>query len=387
MAINKKGVFETLAHKISNLDSNSSTSVIIDTLKAVKKADHNTILSYADSSGLPTASASNYRLAYINDIGQLRFNNGLQWDKLVTQLPSKATVHSLQGSTSGYTSGGYSPSPATYTNIIDKFSFTSDGDATDVGDLTVARYGSSGQSSTSHGYTSSGAVPFSNVIDKFSFTSDGNATDVGDVTEARYGSAGQSSSTHGYACGGYLGGDPENRTNIIEKFPFATDENVTDVGNLTQIRNGGSGQTSSSHGYTSGGRTPPNTYVNTVDKFPFSTDTDASDVGDLSLTREYSCGQSSTTHGYAAGGRRPSYQNTIDKFTFSSDENATDVGDLSTTRAYGAGQSSTSDGYHSGGLPAPGANVIDKFTFTSDANASDIGNLTVGRYFVAGQQV
>ena len=86
MAINKKGVFETLQHKISNIDSNSSTSVIIDTLKAVKKADHNTIVNYDSDEALPTASATNYRLAYVTNVGQLRFNNGLQWDKLQTQL-------------------------------------------------------------------------------------------------------------------------------------------------------------------------------------------------------------------------------------------------------------------------------------------------------------
>ena len=34
----------------------------------------------------------------------------------------------------------------------------------------------------------------SNVIEKFPFSSDGNATDVGDLTVARNGAAGQSSS-------------------------------------------------------------------------------------------------------------------------------------------------------------------------------------------------
>ena len=80
------------------------------------------------------------------------------------------------------------------TNVIDKFPFSSDADATDVGDLSVARGIASGQSSRTHGYTSGGAdatpAP-SNVIDKFPFSSDDNATDVGDLTVSRYGSAGQ----------------------------------------------------------------------------------------------------------------------------------------------------------------------------------------------------
>ena len=47
------------------------------------------------------------------------------------------------GSVSGYTSGGYSS--AGLKDIIDKFPFASDGNATDVGDLTQGRYGAAGQ--------------------------------------------------------------------------------------------------------------------------------------------------------------------------------------------------------------------------------------------------
>ena len=87
----------------------------------------------------------------------------------------------FQGSNYGYTSGGY---VASAVNVIDKFSFAADGNATDVGDLTIARYSVSGQSSTVSGYTSGGGSA-SNVIDKFSFSTDGNATDIGDLTVGR----------------------------------------------------------------------------------------------------------------------------------------------------------------------------------------------------------
>ena len=54
-----------------------------------------------------------------------------------------------------------------------------------MGDLTLARGQAAGQSSTQSGYTSGGRVSGadSNVIDKFPFASDSNATDVGDLTE------------------------------------------------------------------------------------------------------------------------------------------------------------------------------------------------------------
>ncbi len=81
-----------------------------------------------------------------------------------------------------------------YTNIIDKFAFASDGNASDVGDITQSKYSACGQSSEDHGYTSGGYTGSnSNVVDKFTFASDGNASDVGDLTTSRYGSAGQSS--------------------------------------------------------------------------------------------------------------------------------------------------------------------------------------------------
>ena len=83
----------------------------------------------------------------------------------------------------GYTSGGSS------TNVIDSFPFASNANATDVGDLTVARGNVTGQSSSTSGYTSGGES--SNVIDSFPFASNATATDVGDLTVARYGVAGQ----------------------------------------------------------------------------------------------------------------------------------------------------------------------------------------------------
>jgi hypothetical protein len=138
----------------------------------------------------------------------------------------------VQSSTvSGYTSAG-SPN----TNVIDKFPFSVDANATDVGDLTQGRYGVAGQSSTVSGYTSGGAWPYSNVIDKFPFSSDANATDVGDLTRVIIYLAGQSSTVSGYTSGG------NGPSDTIDKFPFSTDANATDVGDLTEARQSPAGQ-------------------------------------------------------------------------------------------------------------------------------------------------
>ena len=329
------------------------------------------------------------------DTGKFKVGDGsTAWASLDYFEPTVAAPsYTFQGSTSGYASGAY-VGPL-YSNVIDKFPFSSDGNATDVGDLTVARGGAAGQSSSDNGYTSGGwAPPGSNVIDKFAFSSDGNATDVGDLTVIRTLSAGQSSSTHGYTSGGAW-----PLVNVIDKFTFSSDGNATDVGDLTTVAFAVSGQSSTASGYTSGG-----TYSqpgigdleqNVIDKFPFSSDANATDVGDLTNTRTSTAGQSSSDNGYVSGGTNfnnnssQGYLNIIDKFPFSSDANATDVGDLTSAVKQQGGQSSTTNGYASGGtIPlTPNVNVIEKFPFSSDANATDVGDLTVARNQAAGQQV
>jgi hypothetical protein len=294
---------------------------------------------------------------------------------------------SFQGSVSGYISGGQTPA----SNVIDKFPFSADSNATDVGDLTVARYDVAGQSSSTSGYTSGGTLgpAFTNVIDKFPFAANANATDVGDLTESRAGVTGQSSSTSGYRSGGSY-----PRVNTIDKFSFSADGNASDVGDLTRIVRNTAGQSSTTHGYTSGGYNhsiSPATFSNIIDRFPFATNSNATDVGDLTQNRSHIAGQSSTASGYTSGGFSftpggYSYVNTIDKFPFASNANATDVGDLIGGIGFPAGQSSTVSGYASGGVGA-GNNIIQKFPFAADSNATDVGDITVARRDSAGQQV
>ena len=317
-------------------------------------------------------------------------NNNLNVDEIRVGTLSQAASH-------GYAAGGV-PFGSIYSNVIQKYSFFADGNATDVGDLTQARGQLSGQSSNANGYASGGiAPPFPgpgvrvNTIDKFPFSSDANATDVGDLLAAGNHAAGQSSSTNGYVSGGLV---PPTQTNVIQKFPFSSDANATDVGDLTAARQDGAGQSSSDNGYTSGGALPGGSSTNIIDKFPFSSDANATDVGDLTQGRMFlSGGQSSRTNGYSSGGLlgfgQP-FTNSIDKFPFSADGNATDVGDLTQTRGYTSGSSSSLNGYVAGGgQPTPPfspVNTIDKFPFTSDANATDVGDLLNSLSQLSGNQ-
>jgi len=299
----------------------------------------------------------------------------------------------FQGTVSGYTSGGFtdSPTPARV-STIDKFSFSDDSNATDVGVLDQARLGVVGQSSSTHGYSSGGNIVASpapvsvNKIDKFPFATDAGAADVGILTEERYYVAGQSSTESGYTSGGFA----PPYSNVIDKFPFASDADASDVGDLNQARSESIGQSSDIHGYSSGGYAS-STYVKTIDKFPFATDTNASGVGELFQARGLAAGQSSSTNGYTSGGVTPTIVNTIDKFPFAADNDATDIANLDETRYGAAGQSSILSGYSSGGaappVPASPTTKIDKFPFSSDIDATDVGDLTQARQDVAGQQV
>lgn len=240
---------------------------------------------------------------------------------------------------------------------------------------------------TVSGYTSGGATPgSSNIIDKFPFATNANATDVGDLATAVGRSAGHSSSTTGYHSGGD-GGVP-GFDNRIQKFPFATNSNATSPPTLG-LSTGGryiAGMSSFTHGHASGRNSDVNTYSGVIERFPFATDTQATNVGNLSIARVFAVGQSSTVSGYTSGGvtaplpTRAS-SNIIDKFPFATNASATDVGDLTVARHGGAGQSSTVSGYTSGSYvtPWPGGTFstkIDKFPFATDTNATDVGNLS-----------
>lgn len=300
-----------------------------------------------------------------------------------------------QGDVAGYTSGGYTSTAPTQTNTIDKFPFATIANASDVGDITVARVNSTGQSSTVSGYTSGGhnltpPATYTNIIDKFPFATNANATDVGDLVSINSESTGVSSTVNGYVMGGQNPGAPAPTFRYMQKFPFATNANATGLtGVLLASKTFSAGQSSTTHGYNSGGRYA-GTDTNVIERFSFATEQNTTDVGDLSsgTARGYLYGQSSSVSGYTSGGSPSS--NIIDKFPFATNANATDVGRLSIADFYrGASQSSTSFGYVSGGRGVPGNSVnnIESFPFATDSNSSDVGDLSVTRQAASGQQV
>ena len=330
---------------VSNDITASGTITVTNTIKTLSPTyftDYFPAAPIQGSTSGYTSAGQTSGSGKVNTIDKFPFSSDANATDVGDLTEARAFLAGQSSSASGYTSGGNTDGSG-MRNTIDKFPFAVDANATDVGDLTELKNQTAGQSSSTHGYNTGGLVPdqspgLGNTIDKFTFSSDANATDVGNLFNARYDAGGTNSTTHGYTAGGINPGT----TNIIDKFPFSSDINATDMGDLSQARSGSRGQFSSTHGYYSGGRVSPSTRSNVIDKFPFATDANSTDVGNLTQTRERGSGQSSTESGYTSGGTNPppasAYYNTIDKFPFAVDANATDVGDLTGQRSGLAGQ-------------------------------------------------
>ncbi|SVB90734.1 uncharacterized protein METZ01_LOCUS243588, partial [marine metagenome] len=171
--------------------------------------------------------------------------------------------------------------------VIDKIQFAADSTTSGHGNLSLyagGRYGGdSANASDTAGYVwgsyrSGGPAPYQgnhNVIDKFLFSSNTTATDVGDLLANKYWGAATNSGSHGYIAGFY------DRINI-EKFSFASNGNTTNVGNLTVMRGATGGMTETNYGYTAGGYTyPPYVESTIIDRYSFASDGNATSVGDL----------------------------------------------------------------------------------------------------------
>jgi len=336
-------------------------------------------------------------------------------------------IHSVisppaQGSVSGYTAGGTIPPGQVGPNVIDKFPFATDSNATDVGDLanlgtpffSSDRSVRSSASSKENGYVFGGS---SWLLNKFPFATDSNATVTNFIPLGAAPSGGsQSSFESGYGSGRTSSPDNQNYSTAIVRFRFNNDAVANYVSSLAWAVRNAAGCSSAVHAYTVAGsgfsegitptpgvpsvRTPSTVLVDTIQRFPFVTESTAILVGALKIKNTLTSGQSSDVSGYSSGGMLNNFsfgngvRNTIEKFPFATDASSSIISSLTVARGGTAAQSSTVSGYTSGGadsFPGPGGygsstNIIDKFPFSTDANASDVGDLTQSRYNCSGNQ-
>ena len=264
------------------------------------------------------------------------------------------------------------------TGNLEKYSFAQDGNAIAVtpstglflrnGQTNFYYYnGAQGNHNTEKGFVAGGpttynadTIPGQKIIVSWPFANEAFSAH-GNLAKMRVdtGDVGSSSSSHGYIAGGGTASDlnpPSPYTYAfteIAKFSFVNDANYTTVGDLTAARTETTSASSSTNGYTMGGRPqyPPYTiFINNIDRFPFATDTNAVDYGNLVTStpsnpsnpgivagRHSMGGSSSATHGYVIGGYKElgavSVIDQIQKFQFTSSGSATDVGNLATKSA------------------------------------------------------
>jgi len=270
--------------------------------------------------------------------------------------------------------GGGEPNGSGVSNVIDYVFISTTGNATDFGDLTVARRWLAACSSSVRGVWASGfdASNASNVIDYVTIASAGNAIDFGDITgNKRYGSAGASNETRGLFAGG------ASAPLAITYITIDSTGNSTDFGNLITQLFYLSGCSSTTRAVFGGGYNNGTADVtNILEYVTIASLGNATDFGDLTIARQELAGCSSSTRGLFGGGFTTSASNVIDYITIASVGNAIDFGDLTVARREISSCSSKSRGLWAGGRFS---NVIDYVSIASTGNAIDFGDLTVAR--------
>ena len=119
-------------------------------------------------------------------------------------------------------------------NVIDATDIASLGNSVDFGDLTMTRYFQSGVSSPTRGVIAAGYNPsspvsgYTKIVDFVTISTQGNAADFGQMTVA-----GQPDAAGNSIRGIFSGGVNPSYTNAIEFLTIATLGNATDFGDLT----------------------------------------------------------------------------------------------------------------------------------------------------------
>ena len=290
------------------------------------------------------------------------------------------------------TSGSVSPSlpprglfaggrTGTRTNVIDYILITTTGNATDFGDLTVARQispsliSSNTRTVFNAGYEGTSAQP--TTMDYVTTATTGNATDFGDLTVGRYGASGCSNQTRGLI----MGGDQASGTdNTISYITIASTGNGSNFGDLTTAPLNSGGSSSPTRGVRMGGNSS-----NVIDYVTIASVGNATDFGDMAGEGGYNpSGANSNTRICIGGaGGDSGLINVIQYITTASTGNTSDFGDLLAVTQGAGGTSNSTRGVYGGGETSSGrVTTIQYITISSTGNATNFGNLTEARHTI-----
>lgn len=197
----------------------------------------------------------------------------------------KLTGISLPAQTPGYTGqrficfGSGTTTSADWGNVIDYKASTSNGNASDFGDMSEAMsMGSAaaggGRAVHAGGQKSPDWTTGRNNIEYVTVSSTGNTTDAGDLTVARSeGPAGAGNGTRAIWADGYSSGN----TNVMDYAAISSTSGASDFGDLNNSTGLGNGSGSLTRFLHSGG----SSQLDVIDYVAFDTTGNASDFGNL----------------------------------------------------------------------------------------------------------
>jgi len=173
-----------------------------------------------------------------------------------------------------------------------------------------------------------------NIIEYITINSTGDGTDFGDLTIARWGTTGVANATNERAI--YGGGDTNGSSpqNFIDYVTINSANDATDFGDLSVTNeymgksSNGTNERALFYGRWTG------SVSNIIDYLTINSTGNATDFGDLTVSRGILSGTDNKTseRGVATGGTTSSASNVIDYVTINSTGNATDFGDLTVAR-------------------------------------------------------
>lgn len=292
-------------------------------------------------------------------IGSIRFNtstkvleqyNGSSWVTLASESST---------SNRGVFGGGYDFWP-NFENRISYVYVQSSGPLSEeayFGDLSnrSAFYASHNCASSTRGIfpgtynDSTGGAYNTNTIEYVTIAVKGNATDFGDLYVARHACASCSSSTRGIFGGGTTYSPAATGANTMDYITIASTGNALYFGDFLEGgRSYTGGLSSTTRGIFAGGTTVPNTgRLNIINYVTIASTGNATDFGDLSATRSESASVSSNTRGVFMSGvtdnaydYNRSSTRTSEYVTIASTGTAVFFGFLQKYRAGGCGLSS-----------------------------------------------
>ena len=279
------------------------------------------------------------------------------------QLPSGPTEF-RGGRGRAVFAGGGTPSKS---DVINTVQIATTANATDFGNLSVAKNGVAAVASATRGVFGGGYTPTQqSKIEYLNFQSQGGVNDFGELVDTLNDAMSGSNNTIGIF----------SRETTTQFITIASTGDATDWGGDTTVSRfyGMQSNCSPTRMVIGGGRVSP-TVVGTIDFFTFSTKGDAVAFGEMSVARSgYGAGGNST-RGIFAGGYTPTILDTIDYITIAAEGNAIDFGNLSATTRAKQNAASSTRCVIAGGTTPTNVNTIEFVTISTTGNATDFGDL------------